>query len=64
MTFAGDMSMAGPTVYYTNGAGRYVAGSLERFGSYRRSSGEIASVLSPLLKPGIVVSARQTRRGD
>jgi alpha-L-rhamnosidase len=56
LTFAGDLSLAAPTVYYSNGASQYVAGSLERFGSFRRSSGEVASVLSPLLKPGVVVS--------
>ena len=56
LTFAGDLVLAAPTVYYTTGDSEYVAGSLSLFAGFQSSTGEVSSVLSPLLSPGIVVS--------
>jgi hypothetical protein len=56
LTFAGDLVLAAPTVYYPSGASEYVAGSLSLFAGFQRSTGEVSSVVSPLLSPGLVGS--------
>jgi alpha-L-rhamnosidase len=54
LVWSGDIAVAGPTVYYSNGASEYVKGSLELFASFPNSNGEASSDLTPLLTPGLV----------
>jgi alpha-L-rhamnosidase len=58
LCFTGDLALAAPSLYYSNNAVEYVAGSLEMFASIYRPDGEVCNVLSPLFSPGFA------RRGD
>lgn len=43
----GDLSVSGPTIYYSNDAARYLRGSLELLGSYQLTSGFVPGVETP-----------------
>jgi len=43
----GDLSVSGPTIYYTNDAARYLRDSLELLGSYQLTSGFVPGVETP-----------------
>jgi alpha-L-rhamnosidase len=51
--WSGDIGIAGPTIYYSNGASDYVKGSLRLFGNYQRSNGEVPGDLPPQLWPSL-----------
>ena len=43
----GDLSVSGPTIYYSNDATRYLKGSLQLLGSYQLTSGFVPGVEKP-----------------
>lgn len=51
--WSGDIAIAGPLIYYTNAASEFIKGTMELFGSFHRSNGEVSTTLAPQLKPGL-----------
>src|SRR5205823_4982092 len=61
--WSGDISVAGPTVYYSNGASEYVKGSLELDGSYQLPNGRLFGALPPQLVPGLTPAENTFQTG-
>ena len=54
--WSGDVSIAGPLIYYTNAASEFVKGTMTLWGSFHHSNvnkGEVSTTLAPQLKPGL-----------
>ena len=61
--WSGDISVSGPTVYYSNGASEYVKGSLELDGSYQLPNGRLFGALPPQLVPGLTAAENTFQTG-